>query len=218
MKIDLREVPVMWISLDSATENHKAMEEMFKEHGFKNTTRFSALKIPPHKEADPTIRHYRGCAESHIHCMRRLKKQGVPFLILEDDAKITEDFVPEIEVEPGVDAVYLGISHGNQNYEARYLNNGFSKIEGVFATHAILWTSKGAVEFCEKVSRHFIWNLNTPFDIACANEVQKKYNVITPLKPFFYQADERDSSNKWENLTKEPLNTKKKSVIHTIGY
>ena len=54
MKIDLRRSP--WCrSVLILFENHKAMEEMFKEHGFKNTTRFSALKIPPHMEADPTI-------------------------------------------------------------------------------------------------------------------------------------------------------------------
>jgi predicted amino acid racemase len=35
MKIDLRDIPVVWINLDSATENAKLMQERFAKYGFK---------------------------------------------------------------------------------------------------------------------------------------------------------------------------------------
>ena len=49
-----------------------------------------------------------------------------------------------------------------------------------------------------------MYNKHIPFDLGCAT-IQGYYNVYTPHLPYFYQADERSSANKWENLTRRPL-------------
>ena len=44
--------------------------------------------------------------------------------------------------------------------------------------------------------------------------------VVAPHKPYFYQADERDSANKWENLTRTPIrivSTKHEQAVDPLG-
>ena len=43
MIIDLREIPVVWINLDSATKNAETMKQRFEKYGFKNTHRKSIV-------------------------------------------------------------------------------------------------------------------------------------------------------------------------------
>ena len=69
MKIDLREIPVVWINLDSATKNAELMQERFNKFGFKNTHRKSGVVIPPPPNTDKSIAHFRGCGTSHIQIL-----------------------------------------------------------------------------------------------------------------------------------------------------
>jgi len=203
MKIDIRNVRCRWVNLDSAEENAKKMEEQFKQIGLKNHERLSARIVEPPPETPKTIYHYRGCAQSHIDILEGEK--DVPLLILEDDAKITEWFNPIIDNLPeNTDGVYLGVSHGDGRYFAQDIGNNLAKISGVFATHAILYLTERYKQAVIETAKDFVYNKNTPFDLGCAM-LQQHFNVVTPHLPYFYQADERDSANKWENLTKQPL-------------
>ena len=74
----------------------------------------------------------------------------------------------------------------------------------MFATHAILYLTERYKQAVIETAKDFVYNKNTPFDLGCAM-LQQHFNVVTPHLPYFYQADERDSANKWENLTKQPL-------------
>tara|TARA_Y100000034_G_scaffold91967_1_gene111044 strand:- start:700 stop:1374 length:675 start_codon:yes stop_codon:yes gene_type:complete len=203
MEIDIRNVRCRWVNLDSAEENAKKMEEQFKQIGLKNHERLSARIVEPPPETPKTIYHYRGCAQSHIDILEGEK--DVPLLILEDDAKITEWFNPIIDNLPeNTDGVYLGVSHGDGRYFAQDIGNNLAKITGVFATHAILYLTERYKQAVIETAKDFVYNKNTPFDLGCAM-LQKQFNIVTPHLPYFYQADERDSANKWENLTKQPL-------------
>ena len=203
MKIDIRNVRCRWVNLDSAEENARKMEEQFEQIGLKNHERLSARVVEPPPETPKTIYHYRGCAQSHIDILENEKE--TPLLILEDDAKITEWFNPIIDNIPdGADAIYLGVSQGDGRYFAQDMGNNLAKVCGVFATHAILYLTERYKQAVIETAKDFVYNKNTPFDLGCAM-VQKHFNVITPHLPYFYQADERSSANKWENLTRQPL-------------
>ena len=203
MKIDLRDVKCCWINLDKDEDNAKKMVEQFEEIGIEDHHRLSARVINPPEDTPKSIYHYRGCAQSHIDILDN-EENGMPLLILEDDAMITEDFDPVIEVPDNTDAVYLGISHGDNNYFAVDVGGGFARIGKVFATHAILYITDSYRKAISAVAKEFVYERNTPFDLGCAL-LQTQNFVATPHKPYFYQADERDSANKWEYLTKTPL-------------
>jgi len=204
MKIDIRDVKCCWINLDRAKENAESMVKQFEELEIKNHKRLSAREIEPPPGTDRSIYHYVGCAQSHIDILENEK--DTPLLILEDDAKfIPEWYTPIIENVPDdTDAIYLGISHGDGRYFAQDIGNNLARIKGVFATHAILHITERYKKAVVDIAKEFVYNRNTPFDLGCAT-IQHGFNVITTHLPLFYQADERSSANKWENLTKQPL-------------
>jgi len=67
-----------------------------------------------------------------------------------------------------------------------------------------------------RFGKKWIYELCRPFDVAIAYEIQQTYNVYTPYVPFFYQADSKNTFNKWEQVTKNSLPMKKKFTIGTM--
>ena len=84
------------------------------------------------------------------------------------------------------------------------IGNGLARIGKVFATHAILYLTDNYRKIISETAKEYVYTHNTPFDLGCAWR-QTQHMVVSPHRPYFYQADERDSANKWENLTKTPL-------------
>jgi hypothetical protein len=203
MIIDLRKIQTVWINLDSATKNAELMQNRLREHRFEQTFRKSARQIPaPHGTPDP-IKHYVGCAQSHIDILEDINYQ-CPLLILEDDAEFTENFHPMIEIPDNTDAVYLGTSAGNPHYLTKRVNKYFMRIGKVLATHAILYCNTEYKKAVTDIAKIFAYRLKIPFDNGCAL-IQERFNVLTPNKPFFVQANERQSANQWEVITSKPL-------------
>lgn len=203
MIIDLRKIQTVWINLDSAKLNADLMEERFRQHRFERTFRKSACQIaPPPGTADP-IKHYVGCAQSHIDILDD-KNYDCPLLILEDDAEFTNDFCPMISVPDDTDAVYLGISSGNPHYLTKRVNKYYLRIGKVLATHAILYINPQYRKAVSDIAKIFAYRLRTPFDNGCAM-IQERFNVLTPNQPFFVQSDNRQSANQWETITAKSL-------------
>lgn len=203
MKIDLREIPVVWINLDSATENAKKMEERFKKYGFKNTHRQSGLIIPPPPGTDKSIAHFMGCGQSHINILDN-KNYSTPLLILEDDIEFIDNFNPVIEIPDNSDGVYLGVSHGNMYYGSCRYDENYLRISGILAAHAILYVTPQYREKMSEIGKYCLNVLNKPWDIGTAG-LQSYYKVYTPNEPMVYQSNERQSANKWQELTDKKL-------------
>ncbi len=210
MKIDLRDVKCVYINLDKATQNKKEMEEQCKSLEFKNYERLSARVVaPPTPEPPPNLMPaaqtwwniYRGVAQSHIDI---LENNDCPIIILEDDAKVTEDWNPIIEVPDDTDGVYLGCSHSDGRYTAKDVGNNMAQITGVFSTHAIMYLSEKYKSEVIAVAKELAYNQNIATDMGWC-KLQNYFKIVTPHKPFFYQDDDRESLNKWGNLTKMPL-------------
>lgn len=206
MIIDLREIPVVWINLDSAKKNAEMMEERFKKFGFKHTYRKSGLVIPPPPNTHPSIAHYRGCGMSHIQILDD-KNYSTPLLVLEDDVEFVDNFNPIIEFPDDADSIYLGISHGNVNYVTCKKDDNYLRIGGILAAHAILYVTEKFRQAMSEIGQHCLLNLDKPWDVGTAS-IQFAFNVYTPNNPLIYQANERESANKWQVLTDSPLQNK----------
>lgn len=203
MKIDLREIPVVWINLDSAKKNAEMMEERFKKFGFKNTHRKPGIIIPPPKGTDKSIAHFRGCGQAHIEILEN-KNYSTPLLVLEDDVEFVDEFDPVLEIPDDIDGVYLGISHGNIFYHSCKYNENYLRIAGILAAHAILYVTPQYREAMAEIGKYCLYELNKPWDVGTAG-IQTQYKVVTPNSPLMYQSNDRESSNKWQNLTDKPL-------------
>ena len=203
MKIDLREIPVVWINLDSATENAQKMQERLDKYGFKNTHRQSGLVIPPPPGTDKSIAHYRGCGQTHINILDN-QNYSTPLLVLEDDVEFVDNFNPVIDIPDNSDGVYLGISHGNQYYQSCRHDENYLRIAGILAAHAILYVSPAFREAMSNVGKYCLNVLNRPWDLGTAM-IQQHFKVYCPNIPLIYQSNERQSANKWQELTDKPL-------------
>lgn len=206
MIIDLREIPVVWINLDSATKNAETMKTRFEKYGFKNTHRKSGLIIPPPPNTDKSIAHFRGCGQSHIDILDDTNYK-TPLLVLEDDVEFVDNFNPLIEIPNDSDGIYLGISHGNVHYQTCKKDENYLKIAGILAAHAILYVTDIYRKNMSEVGKHCLYNMNVPWDLGTAN-IQHHFNVYTPNSPMIYQSNDRENANKWQVLTDHPLDNK----------
>ena len=214
------DVRTRWINVDKDVEKAKQMQELLDGLGFNDHERCSAIThIKPHEGVRVGEEHYRNCAESHFKILNEtILTDGKPVLILEDDVEADEIMKHnlEIPIPEDADAIYFGTSHGDGNYKAVDLKNGWVKIEKVFATHAIMHINKEFSQSVIDIGKKWIYEHNRPFDVGIAYDIQSKFNVYAPIKPFFYQADSKNGTNKWEHITRTPLKTEKKFKLGTI--
>lgn len=203
MIIDLREIPVVWINLDSAKKNAEIMEQRFQKFGFKNTYRKSARIIQAPEGTIESNKHYVGCAQSHIDILDDVKYK-TPLLILEDDSEFSNNFNPIIDIPDDSDCIYLGVSSGNINYQTKKYNENYLRIGGILATHAILYITEDYRQEMSNIAKYCIHKLKQPLDVGAAS-LQFSNRVYTPINPYFYQSDNRDSANKWQHFTDEKL-------------
>ena len=182
LKLDLRDIPVYYINLDSAVDRRKSMEEMTKNLGFKNVTRVSAIKHPGGNKG--------GCSASHQLVMSLYKP---PFIVLEDDC-VVKDFTPEVEIPEDADAFYLGISSwgraaGLSGPYVRWEKVGdpnLLRVYNMLGTHAILYLSDKYSSACKDIAevQH---QKNDYIDVGYA-EVHHNYNIYTFDNPMFCQS------------------------------
>lgn len=207
MEIDLRNVPTRWINLDRATFNARQMTEQFDRLGFTSHQRIPGRIIPPPNELSPARlkafgKHFMGCGQAHIDALMSSNK--APLLVLEDDALVTDAFRPIITVPDDTDAVYLGISHGNRKQAVVDLNNGWYRIFGMLAAHAVLYVSERYKNYAADIAHLCLYSKKIPMDNGFA-AAQGKFKVIAAPNPMFIQSAGRQSENKWESLTDKPL-------------
>jgi GR25 family glycosyltransferase involved in LPS biosynthesis len=188
MIIDIREIPVYYINMNSEIKRKEAIELMLQNAGFKNVMRY-----PGSVSHHPSI----GCALSHQSLLNLLIEEKIhtPFLILEDDAVISKDFASLIKIPDDSDAVYLGLSTSARmwNYTvadhvAEKINEDYYQIYNQLAAHAILYTNIDYVKFLAKAIKLAI-RLEGHQDIVRATTM-KYFNVYAKNKPLFFQNDQ----------------------------
>tara|TARA_Y100001937_G_scaffold101732_1_gene139663 strand:+ start:275 stop:931 length:657 start_codon:yes stop_codon:yes gene_type:complete len=215
MRIDLLNERVRWINVESDKEKAEQMVELLDRLEFKNAERFNAITSVDVKEKNQFyVTHC--CGESHFHTLEEtIIKDGKPVLIFEDDIEVEQkNFRPVLDIPNDADALYLGTSHGDGKYEALAVNESLYKIKRVFACHAILFLNPAYAKAVVEDGRNTIYNLNGPFDVTLAYNVQPRYNIYAVRDPFFFQADAKNTTNMYENITRTPLFPKK--VFNTV--
>lgn len=215
MKISdyIKQFPVFWINMDSATERREQMEQRLGELGL-NHTRVSGV-------ACSTV--IEGCAKSQLSILENHKP---PFIILEDDCGIlSETLDHEISAldTSDLDCLYLGISSwamsatGINNYKMSRMteptyceptqNPNIMKTHHMLSTHAILYLTQSYVDGVIKEIKKYQY-LNWHCDVACA-EIQKNYNVSALNPPLFFQDE---PNNKPVTKTKVYFDPSKKRI------
>jgi len=188
--LDLREIPAIYINLDSDIERKEKMESMLKEYGFKNIIRLSATK---HQD------RLAGCSHSHFNALNEV---DAPFIVFEDDC-VCKNTDPVITIPDDSDAVYLGISSwGRMNshsgpcvyYEEVVDFPGIVRVYNMLGAHAILYLSKEYASVCSRISNHF-YETAYHQDIGFA-EIQKYFSIYSFDDPIFYQTSSNGTDQK----------------------
>lgn len=204
MIIDLRNVPIAYINLKEHEQNKIDIENLLKSKGMFNCFRVPGIRVSGYEGDNygQPIAHYMGVGLAQIGAMKTIEG-ALPAVVLEDDVDISEHFDPILEIADDVDAVYLGVSCAGNAYGYN-LKNGFAKIFNVLAAHAILYISQKFTRACIETAKQSIIDEGMPFDIR-QSLLLNNFNVITPINPYFYQSNNKQSANKWEDLTNRSL-------------
>lgn len=198
MQITLTEIPVMYINLDSATHKRYPLEATLTRSGFTDVRRIPAVK---------DLNGYVGLCKSQI---KALKSMSVPFLLLEDDAVISEAELC-FRIPESADALYLGTSNwalqGNKTtHFLRYNRTGIQgvlRIRNMLSAHAILFLTEDFKTACiESLEK----NLEQDFEISdrLFARLQKTYMVYCIDQPVFIQGNYDDSisdASSWTHLS-----------------
>jgi len=191
MNIDLRDIKTFYINLDRHKEKNESVVKQIELSGIKDFTRVSGVNMPRNKEA--------GCASSHYNI---LSEATAPTLILEDDCAIYKNN-PIINVPDNADALYVGLSRwGFKNNVSKINNYSYSpckgykdiyKIDGMLATHAILYLSEEYIDISRRVAKHCAAN-SIHVDVGFTG-IHKYYNVYAMGQPLFYQSTNEKSTH-----------------------
>lgn len=201
MRIDLREIPAYVISVNPVRAEH--VKKQLAAVGITPT-------IVDGVRCSPAII---GCGLSHLAVLL-YQITSVPFLVLEDDAAVTEDFQPVIDVPEVAHGAYLGVSTWGvavgpngvskqaftNSSRASEFDETWLRVHNMCSSHAILYTSENFVESA-KSSHIECLTRGIAFDVGLAR-LQTPLVMLTPIKPFFYQ-DARVGGN--EADTRQPL-------------
>lgn len=191
MKIDIRNFPTFYINMDKHVERKEEMIKLGEEVGFKEYSRVKGVSLPKHPRA--------GCAKSHYSIFENMNQ---PTVILEDDCVIKNPSYI-IELPDDADALYLGLSGwgflnsqsklNNIEYERHEKFQGVYRINGMLATHAILYLSPEYIAMAKRVAK---WSGDNDQHIDQGFAlIQKYFNVYALKRPVFYQHSNTEATN-----------------------
>lgn len=159
--------------------------------------------------------HYLSSSDSYPSCLNKatidiLKKNlDNPILILEDDIEWTG--IEEIQFNPGVDAIYLGLSrsggHPTDNIHLgdsvfEHWSDSQARVMNMLSGHAIVYISR---RYKEAVIESIKTNILYHHDVLLSR-LQPNFTVLANKKPVFYQSSKFNVGMHEENWTKFELN------------
>jgi len=203
MKINLLQVPIIYINLDNDVEKKQSLENLLANMGFKNVIRLPAVL----NNDKPKI----GLASSHFLALNLFKP---PFIILEDDVDIMH-FQPFLEIPDESHALYLGnsqwgYSSGFSGFYLKYSHvSNFPELVRIYnmlSSHAILYLSDEYVEMCKKTAFYCstFEKYPLPFDVPIAY-IQRFFNIFAVNRPFFVQTFHKGQMSNAANYTNKAI-------------
>lgn len=185
MKVNLLELPAVYIALDSEEKFIADIERHLSELGFKDFKRFVAIE-----DANSRI----GCALSHLAA---LDVNKVPFIVFEGDSQ-PHSFSPEIDIPDDADCLLLGYNEytpkhwGSDKpetlptspkvYEKLDEYEDLYKAKGLMATHAIVYfTQEHVDQVKEQIKRALPTGLAHDLFTSQLQPAANVYAVGTPM-------------------------------------
>jgi len=197
MKINLLEIPALYINLEHYIEKNKNIQNILTQCGFKKIIRVEGVLRPQIP--------YAGCSAAHYKCLSGINP---PFIIFEDDCEI-KNFRSEIEVPDDADAVYLGVSswarsngHSGPFLKYKKVNEDLYQIYNMLGTHAILYLTKEYANICKRIAHHAGHLVDFYPDTGFA-EIHRLFNVYAFNDPLFFQTSARSGTENM--LTSYPV-------------
>lgn len=155
--------------------------------------------------AEPKVgrSHVQGVALAHLHCLKKAAENGVyPFLILEDDAEVTDAFsfaAPKKDCDfflVGISCYFLTTHHGvtlHRHPIRRTVYGDYFDATGMMSTHAIVYNNaegvRRMIDICEKSLAS-----NTALDVQLQKELrQENETCYAALTPWFWQRGKNKS-------------------------
>jgi len=197
VKLNLTELPVVYINLDRDTEKRQSMEKIFYDHGFSNVHRSPGVIVPNENVCVGISHAFRNAFELAFSV-----SNGGPFLMFEDDLVIRDAFTTEIDIPNNYDACYLGISTWARvnGISGPYLRgellesrSDIIRIHNMLSGHAILYSGN---EYSKVIHAKMTKAIQekTYQDIEFA-ETMGDYNVYAFADPLFYQSSSENVTN-----------------------
>jgi hypothetical protein len=160
--------------------------------------------------------HHLSSTENYPACLNKAtidileKNLDNPILILEDDVEWTG--VQEIDFDPNVDAIYLGLSRsGGHPTDNIHLGDSVfepwsdsqARVMNMLSGHAILYISR---KYKEAVINILKSNIDTFYNDVLFSRLQPNFTVLANKIPVFYQSSKFNIGMHEENWTKFELN------------
>lgn len=177
--------------MDRHPDRNADMIQLGKKLKLEKYSRVQGVDIPGHPMA--------GCATSHYNVFNSMSE---PTVILEDDCVISNKQTV-IEVPDDADAVYLGLSNWgylnsvsepkNFSYKRHKDYDDLYKVDGMLATHAILYISQDYIDMSTRVAK---WHADNDRHVDQGLAlIQKYFNVYAFGTPLFYQHSNTHATN-----------------------
>ena len=208
MILDLASIPIFVVNCADRPDRLESISRQLDEFGL-------TFQVAHGISCQPG---YLGCALSHL---RAISLAGLrpPFLVLEDDCRLTPQFQCRLEVPDDADAFYLGISHWGMLPDdpdqgvmhatvATCHDSRFLRVHNMLSSHAIVYVSERFHLAARQVTLQYLLNAR-PFDIGLAS-LQRDHLVLTPSTPFVYQDEEFGGA---EMATRPPLSPREPSEV-----
>lgn len=195
--LDLRELTIYVINCEDKPDRRKFMEEQLLSRNLN-------VEFVEGLVADPA---FIGQTLAHI---RLLKRQDikVPFIVLEDDAELTDDFSNEVTLPSGADAMYLGVSKfGLQNpgqpgwgtfdiVQCEQYTGDYLRVRNMLSRYGILYLTEAFRQAAIQASFDAISHPDQvyPGDVGYA-VLQEDFLVLTPNQSYCVLSEKFSTSS-----------------------
>ena len=183
MLIDLSQIPVYYINLDSQPDRAKQTEDTLLKLGFSEVNRISAIK-------HSTVMV--GCALSH-HKVMSDSAIKTPFILMEDDIVLTNNTKLTYEIPDNTDALYLGNSQWARflNFSGPYLHyhkvsDEIVQVYNMLTAHAVLYLDDTYRNHLSRIADYSANIAKFHMDVGYA-ESHRYYNIMALNNPLVAQ-------------------------------
>lgn len=197
MYVDLRLLPVYFISLPGQEKRKANLIKEFNKAGFRNLIHIEGIR---HETS------YLGVSLSHLKAIRTGEQNGYPFIVVEDDVAIN-NALSTIVVPKDIDIFYLGVAKSGRCYEcgnlsmatgAKYekYSDDLYKAISLFCDHGKVYFTKESTDAQKRMILQSLEN-RVQHDIFMWKEC-KDLLCLTTRTPMVYQDDPDPDKKYWK--------------------